>query len=637
MSDITRRDFLNGMALSLAAGTTLAPLEALARAPGQATPSIYPPALTGLRGSHTGSFEVAHQVSREGKRFDPPMERTDDPYDLVVVGGGLSGLAAAWYFREAAGPKARILVLDNHDDFGGHAKRLEFDVDGRRLISYGGSQTVALPSKYPSNARRLMERIGFVADRFDEHFDRAFYERYMQPGIFFDGARYAESKLVASPLGTLADMVGVERSRAYEEMIQRFPVSRETRKQLIALFTARPDAIYPGASPEEAVQRMLAQSYEAFIREEHGVGDEGCGVLRSYLKASGTGLGMDSMSVISGGVAMRMPIPGLESLGPEMLAMLGAVTMQADSYIHHFPDGNAAVARMLVRSLIPGSAPGRTQEDIVLARLDYGALDDPASPVRIRLNSTGVDVRHAQDGKSVDVTYVKGGTSYRVNGRHAVMACYNNILPFICPEMKPPQRDALRYASKIPFAYTQVALRRWHAIEKGGFGFVHSPGAFASEFWLDFPVSMGGYQHPRTPDEPIVLSVFFNNTPDGSGLPARDQFRVGRANMLQKSFADYEQAILEQLEAVWGPYGMDPGRDVAAITVNRWPHGYAYHYEPLFDPPEYFLDPEAGPHVAGRAQLNRISIANSDAGAQAMVQEAMEQAHRAVREQLAIG
>ena len=152
MTRLTRRDLVGGMALSLAAGTTMSPLQAVARGflPASALGAdYYPPALTGMRGTHDGAFEVAHAVAREGKRFQPPGSQTDDTYDLVVLGGGLSGLAAAWHFREAAGLDASILILDNHDDFGGHAKQVEFNVDGRRLISYGGSQTVDGPSGFP--------------------------------------------------------------------------------------------------------------------------------------------------------------------------------------------------------------------------------------------------------------------------------------------------------------------------------------------------------------------------------------------------------------------------------------------------------------------------------------------------------
>ena len=641
MGHITRRDFVNGVALGVAAGGTLSPLQAAARgllSPQALGPDYYPPALTGLRGSHAGSFEVAHAVGREGRRYAPPAEQTDGTYDLVVVGGGLSGLAAAWFFREAAGAGARILVLDNHDDFGGHAKQVEFEVNGRRLISYGGSQTLTEYSVFPAAAKRLLKAVGFDPGPFETHFDREFYGKYMQPGIYFDAERYGEGKLVRSPVGTLTDFVGVERSHDYAAMIAEFPVSEAARKQLTDLFTSARESVYADASGEQAIGRMMTQSYEAFLREEHGLGDEACGVFRDYLKGPGTQLGLDAVNVLTGAVFSSLPVPGLMNLGEDVLQMLGLGGSggPTDAYIHHFPGGNSGIARLIVRDLIPGVAGGSTQEDMVLARFDYGRLDDERNAVRVRLNSTAVEVRHAADGKAVDVTYVQDGTAHRVRGKHAVMACYNHMLPWICPEMGEEQKTALRYGSKTPFSYTQVALRNWRAIAKSGHGMVYSPGAFVSELWLDFPVSMGGYEYPKDPDDPIVVTAYPIETPDRSGLAPRDQFRAGRAAMLARPFAEYEAGILEQLDKVWGPYGMDARRDVAAITVNRWPHGYAYTYDPLWDPPEYDAYADTGPHVAGRAQMHRISVANSDAGAQALVQTAMDQGHRAVTEQLAL-
>src|SRR3546814_2441661 len=120
---IDRRDFLQGAAITAAAfglAPELAQAAALERA-AQDQPGYYPPALTGMRGSHPGSFEDAHAL-RDGTAFDNVTD-TGETYDLIVVGGGISGLSAAHFYRQAKGQTARILVLDNHDDFGGHAKR----------------------------------------------------------------------------------------------------------------------------------------------------------------------------------------------------------------------------------------------------------------------------------------------------------------------------------------------------------------------------------------------------------------------------------------------------------------------------------------------------------------------------------
>jgi spermidine dehydrogenase len=304
-----------------------------------------------------------------------------------------------------------------------------------------------------------------------------------------------------------------------------------------------------------------------------------------------------------------------------------------EPYIHHFPDGNASVARLLVRDLIPDAMPGTTMEDLVTARADYSALDRDGLAIRIRLNSTAVDVRHSSDQSHVDITYINGGNSYRVRSKHAVLACYNQIIPHICPELPEVQADAIRYATKIPFVIGSFALRNWQAFADTGYRMLYSPGDVVfKRMSLDFPVSMGGYQYPENPGEPMVISAW--HTPTVRGLPAKDQYRAGRAKMLQMSYRDFETDIFNHFDAMLGPHGFDAERDIAAITLNRWPHGYAYEFEGIGVPAEY--NRYNGPHIAGRARLGRISIANSDSEAYAYVDGAIDAADRAVNEQLAL-
>ena len=173
-SKITRRDFLNGVALSLAAGTALSPMDILAKSAQRASP-YYPPALTGMRGSHDGSFEIAHALARAGQKFSRPSQQTDSTYDLIVVGGGISGLSAAKFFRDRRDGASKILVLDNHDDFGGHARRNEFDVDGKTLLCYGGSQTIDGPAKYSKVAGQLLRDLSIDTQRFYDYYDQEYF------------------------------------------------------------------------------------------------------------------------------------------------------------------------------------------------------------------------------------------------------------------------------------------------------------------------------------------------------------------------------------------------------------------------------------------------------------------------------
>ena len=304
---------------------------------------------------------------------------------------------------------------------------------------------------------------------------------------------------------------------------------------------------------------------------------------------------------------------------------------EREPYISHFPDGNAGVARSLVRDLVPGVIPGSTMEDLVTARADYSALDRPDSPVRIRLNSTAVDVAHTADQEYVDTTYVHNGDTYRVRSRHVVMACYNAIIPHICSELPESQVEAIQFASKVPFVIGNFAIRNWRAFEESGFHTIYSPGDVHFKYLpLDFPVSMGDYQFSSGPDEPIVISAWFS--PTVRGLPAREQYKAGRRKLYEMTYDDFEQNIFGHLDGALGPHGFDAERDIAAITLNRWPHGYAYEFEEIGSPADWGR--EKGPHIAGRARIGRISIANSDSEAYAYVNGAIDAADRAVNEQL---
>jgi spermidine dehydrogenase len=275
-------------------------------------------------------------------------------------------------------------------------------------------------------------------------------------------------------------------------------------------------------------------------------------------------------------------------------------------------------------------------EDLVTSRVDYEHLDRESSNVRIRLESTAVDVRHAPDGKSVDVTYVRNGGAYRVRGRHAILACYNNIIPHICSEVPPEQKEAIAYATKVPLVYISIAVRNWQAFDRLGYHGIYVPQAeLMHSFGMDFPVSIGRYRYTRTPDEPTVIHGTFVPAAPDQGLKAREQHIAGRRRLFEMSFDEFENGIVRQMDGALSAGGFDAARDIAAITVNRWPHGYAYEYNDYADPADW--GPGKGPHIAGRAQIGRISIANSDSSAYAYVNGAVDAADRAVSEQVGAG
>jgi spermidine dehydrogenase len=274
-------------------------------------------------------------------------------------------------------------------------------------------------------------------------------------------------------------------------------------------------------------------------------------------------------------------------------------------------------------------------DDEVTARFDYSKLDEAKSPVRLRLNSTAVRVEHdgdPQSAKRVRISYVRGGRAYRVQARACVLACYNMMIPHLCPELPAPQREALALQVKTPILYTNVALRNWQAWKKLGIGAAIAPGGYHINAMLDFPVSLGGYQFAEGPDDPIVVHMERFPHRSNMGLTPRDQHRVGRYELLSTTFETLERNIRSQLAGMLSAGGFDPARDIEGITVNRWAHGYAYGYNPLFDPYYEDRDDERYPHMRARKRFGRIAIANSDAAARAMLQAAVEQGYRAAAE-----
>ena len=618
---ISRRDFLSGTALAIAAGLT--PIAQMRAEPVR----YYPPSLTGLRGSHPGSFETAHQVGREGKTFNTSGLSVEENFDLVVVGGGISGLAAAWFYREAHGSAARILILENHDDFGGHAKRNEFRVGDRLLLGYGGTESLQSPKTFFSKTvNRLIDSLGVDLKRFDTAFDRKLYPSLgLTPGVYFDREHFGVDRLVVgNPIVTGGDSLASDANpRPIEAVVAEFPMSDEARARLIEFFN-HPKDYLAGKSQAEKIAHLKRISYRDYLRKDAGLGDEAV----KFFDASTFGLtamGPDILPALDALSSQYTGFAGLE-LGdlndPEAAAF-------DEPYIYHFPDGNASIARLLVRSLIPTVAPGRTMDDVVLADFDYTKLDVDGAPIRLRLNSTAVTVANARSkGGPVDIGYVQAGTLHRVQAKHSVLACYNMIIPHIMPQLPPAQKRALALSVKMPLVYVNVAVRNWHAFVKLGVNDIYSPYAYFSNTKLDFPVALGGYRSPRDPSEPMLLHMEHIPLTPNKGLSNVEQFRLGRQLLLNTPFAEYETRIVEQLDRMLGPGGFQSARDIVAITVNRWPHGYAYSADSLFD--AEIQGPQ--PYEIARRRCGSVTIANSDAGWNSYTHEAIDQAWRAVNE-----
>jgi spermidine dehydrogenase len=615
---ISRRDFLNGVALSVAAG--LSPAAQLA-----AQPRRYPPALTGMRGHHAGAFETAHALALEGRRFDAADVPAEEHHDLIVVGGGISGLAAACFYRKAR-PHARVLVLDNHDDFGGHAKRNEFAHDGRLLIGYGGSESIQSPrALWSTTAMGLLRELAVDVARFEQAFDRRLYPSLgLAKGIFFAREAFGRDVLaVGDPSGLSGDDEAArdrEKPMPMAQFVAQFPISEESKRQLLALYDSARDPL-AGVPAEEKIRLLRRTSYRDYLTKICGCSREVADCFQGRTLGF-YGLGADSVPAAE---ARALGYPGFAGLGlPHEDHGYG------EPYIYHFPDGNASLARLLVRSLVPRAASGRTMEDVVLARFDYGALDRPDQEVRIRLDSTCVDVRNT--GAGVSVAYVRGDRLHRVEAEHAILACFHMMIPHLMPELPAEQRAALAQNVKTPLVYTNVLIRDWRAWQRLGVHDIAAPMSFHSRVKLDFPVSLGGYRHPRDPAEPILVHMVHVPGAPNQGLDARAQFRAGRAQLLAMTFADFEDRIRDELDRMLGPGGFSSARDIAAITVNRWSHGYSYVANSLFDSDDY----DQRVLALARRPFGRVAIANTDAGGDAWAHYAIDQAARAVGELLRI-
>jgi len=634
--NITRRDFLNGVAVT--AGAAMMPWHLFAEGDNdrEKSPDYYPPALTGLRGSHPGSFDSAHAL-RDGTFWDAAgtPQDTGENYDLIIVGGGISGLSAAHFYRKSAGANARILILDNHDDFGGHAKRNEFRVGNAFRLGFGGTYSIESPAPYSKEARGLVEELGIDVASYPKYHNADLYRSLgLRSTIFFDKETFGVDRLIVGPAslrGGEEDYVVPADQDTWKQFLANAPIAAQAKSDLDRLRHDNQD-YFPGLTSTEKKAKLARMSYATYLRDIVKVHED---VVKLYQAGPQPlfGLGIDAVPAQD---AWGLDLPGFAGLKLDPAPGKGMnrdaiPNEEAEKYFFHFPDGNASIARMLVRKLIPETMAGNSAADVVLAKANYSKLDSSLSPVKIRLNSTAVRVKHVGDAttaKEVEVAYARGGKVYTAKAKNCILACWHVVIPYICPELPQKQRDALASAQKVPLLYTNVALRDWKSFQKLNTNAVYAPGCYHTRMGLDLAVSIGGYECARKPEEPIVVHMM--KTPCRPGRPSREQHTAGRIELFNTTFETMERKIREQLARTLGAGGFDAARDIAAITVNRWPHGYAYEYNSLVD--SFWLEGGELPCEVARKNFGRIAIANADAGAYAYTDEAINQAWRAVGE-----
>lgn len=644
MPPIHRRDFLNGLAW-LGAASLGWPLSALAATmPTQTHTGAYPPALTGMRGSHPGAFEEAHILAFSGAREFGALAAPIEQYDLIVIGAGISGLSAAYFYREQLKRDARILILDNHDDFGGHAKRNEFSVDGQLCLSYGGTQSIE-PSGYSKVALGLLQKLGINLERMHAAYDLDFFARHqLALGVFYDAAAFGKNRLLQSGIPSTHGVdyyshyyvPGLMPARSFAANLALAPLSAAQRAILQSVLKVPPRA-YAYFKGAQGKARFFGKNYVDYLKAVYQIEDPALIALLSMPLAEDSALGGRAVSLpnaVAGGLLGLPPASSFrhwldaeeeadDEGGNSAGDAQGGAEPDDDShdYVHHFPDGNATIARLLVRQLVPRVAKFDTPEECLTTRFDYAKLDSPDQPIRIRLNSLAVLAENAGGGTVVQ--YLQDGKLHQATAQHTVMAGWHMMAAHIIPSLPARQKEAMRANIKMPLVYAQVALRSWQALRESGVGAAYCPASYFQFVQMDFPVNSGAYQPPRTPDTPLVLLMIRMPCPMLGEGEVADLLRQGRADLLGTSFEIFEEKIRAQLSAMYGIYGFQAERDIAAITLNRWPHGYTY------DEALYQGKPA---HQQARARHGRIVIANADAAGKAYTDAAIDMAWRAVQD-----
>lgn len=599
--DITRRDFLNSSLL--ASGglllQSLSPAQMLAQraptAPGSAVDDWTGYGGVGDYANSNGNtmavLEAGHQI-RDAVFENLPAHVIDtgETYDCVVVGGGISGLAAALIFQRKAGAGKTCLVLDNHPIFGGEAKRNEFLVDGRRLIAHQGSALFQV--NYPhSFIERFYASIGLRTPRLE-------YQKWAGPDP--EIALTTTPYLASAPYGLyfgakFGQPQGLWLTDPWGKKLEGAPISAKAREEwLKSQSSIQPDTPAPQYRGDAISRRLDTITLEDYLMEKYGISRETVRTFIGLDEGSAFGLGADALSAYT--AYAFNDLGGLADSEPQM-----------------FPDGNSGIARLIVKTMIPEAIGGQhSLTDVCRNNIDFAALDHDGAAARIRLGSTAVWVKHdgqPSKSESVTVAYTRGDQIYRVKARSVVMAGGSWTTKHIVRDLSDDRREAYSQFYRSPCMLANVAVRNWRFLYKMGISGCQWFEGVGNYFQVHKLALCGADSPTIGPDSPVVLTikVLYSHP----GLTAEQQGHLGRAEMMGTPFREYERQIRQQLSDMFARSGFDSSRDVAGIILNRWGHAYA---SPA---PGFYFGKDGKPapgEVLRTAPFGRIAFANVDLG-----------------------
>jgi|HubBroStandDraft_6_1064221.scaffolds.fasta_scaffold00973_9 spermidine dehydrogenase len=599
--EITRRDFLGATLLASGAALLdgLSPAELLARGTAEGEAFNGYGGVGEYGGSNGNTWEVlqaGHTIrDKVYERMPKDVVETGEKYDCVVVGGGISGLAAGLFFQRNGGEGKNILLLENHAIFGGEAKQNEFEVDGRRLTTHQGSAIyqVAYPHSFLAGfydsiglKKPQLEYQKWAGGEKEMALSRTPYESVgMERGEygFWFGKKFgsATGKWVKDPLGTKLEGAPIS-AVAREEWMRWLKGERVAGKTFEA----------PRFEGDASSRYLDTITLEQHYMEQFGMSQEFVRTFLSPVEGGGSGLGPDALSGYSEYAFETLhPLPG----EPDQM----------------FPGGNTTIARLMAKSFLPAAIDGENSVDgITRHGVNFAALDAEGAAGRMRLGATVVSVEHegeARKAEWVAIVYAKEGKLYRVRAKSVVMAGGCWTTKHIVRDLPQAQRGAYGEFYRSPCVMANVAVRNWRFLYKMGMSGCRWFTGFGNYLDVVRQALVGNVEATIGPDSPVVFSVkaLFAYP----GLATEAQGVRGRTEMLGTSFKEYEGQIREQFQEMFAAGGFHAGRDIAGIILNRWGHAY------LNPQPGFFFGrngKRAPREILREAPFGRIAFANTD-------------------------